>query len=114
MDHVLVANPDVGIIFTEVNETVTAKQETNLRSEPSTLDEGTIVGKLVHGDTATRTGIGHNGWSRVIYNGQTLYAVTSYLTTDMEDTGQQAPVQGPVYTPVNEQVTAKIETNLRS
>ncbi len=110
----VVANPEVGIIFTEVNETVTAKQETNLRSEPSTLDEGTIVGKLVHGDTATRTGIGHNGWSRVIYNGQTLYAVTSYLTTDMEDTGQQAPVQGPVYTPVNEQVTAKIETNLRS
>lgn len=108
------ANPEVGIIFTEVNETVTAKQETNLRSEPSTLNEESIVGKLVHGDTATRTGIGHNGWSRVIYNGQTLYAVTNYLTTDMNDTGQQAPPQGPVYTPVNEQVTAKDETNLRS
>lgn len=108
------ANPEVGIIFTEVNETVTAKQETNLRSEPSTLNEESIAGKLVHGDTATRTGIGHNGWSRVIYNGQTLYAVTNYLTTDMNDTGQQAPPQGPVYTPVNEQVTAKDETNLRS
>lgn len=108
------ANPEVGIIFTEVNETVTAKQETNLRSEPSTLNDASIVGKLVHGDTATRTGIGHNGWSRIIYNGQTLYAVTSYLTTNMEDTGQQAPPQGPVYTPVSEQVTAKIETNLRS
>lgn len=108
------ANPEVGIIFTEVNETVTAKQETNLRSEPSTLNDESIVGKLVHGDTATRTGIGHNGWSRVIYNGQTLYAVTSYLTTDMNDTGQQAPPQGPVYTPVNEQVTAKMETNLRT
>ena len=68
----------------------------------------------MHGDTATRTGIGHNGWSRVIYNGQTYYAVTSYLTTDMGDTGQQAPPQGPIYTPVNERVTAKIETNLRS
>ena len=112
--EVVEANPEVGIIFTEVNETVTAKQETNLRSEPSTLNDDTIVYKLVHGDTATRTGIGHNGWSRVIYNGQTLYAVTSYLTTDMADTGQQAPPQGPVYTPVNEQVTAKIETNLRT
>lgn len=112
--QVVEANPEVGIIFTEVNETVTAKQETNLRSEPSTLSDDTIVGKLVHGDTATRTGVGHNGWSRVIYNGQTLYAVTSYLTTNMEDTGQQAPPQGPVYTPVNEQVTAKMETNLRS
>ena len=108
------ADPEVGIIFTEVNETVTAKQETNLRSEPSTYNDSSVVGKLVHGDTATRTGIGHNGWSRIIYNGQTLYAVTSYLTTDMNDTGQQAPPQGPVYTPVNEQVTAKMETNLRS
>ncbi len=112
--EVVEANPEVGIIFTEVNETVTAKQETNLRSEPSTLNDASIVGKLVHGDTATRTGIGHNGWSRVIYNGQTLYAVTSYLTTNMEDTGQQAPPQGPVYTPVSEQVTAKMETNLRT
>ncbi len=112
--EVVEANPEVGINFTEVNEIVTAKQETNLRSEPSTLNDDSIVTKLVHGDTATRTGIGHNGWSRVIYNGQTLYAVTSYLTTDMEDTGQQAPPQGPVYTPVNEQVTAKIESNLRS
>lgn len=110
----VMANPEIGIIFTEVNETVTAKQETNLRTEPSTLNDDTVVGKLVHGDTATRTGIGHNGWSRVIYNGQTLYAVTSYLTTDMEDTGQQAPPQGPVYTPINEQVTAKMETNLRT
>ncbi len=108
------ANPEVGIIFTEVNETVTAKQETNLRSEPSTLNDGSIVGKLVHGDTAVRTGIGHNGWSRLVYNGQTLYAVTNYLTTDMEDTGQQAPPQGPLYTPVNDRVTAKIETNLRT
>lgn len=108
------ANPEVGIIFTEVNETVTAKQETNLRSEPSTLNDASIVTTLMHGDTATRTGIGHNGWSRVIYNGQTLYAVTSYLTTDMADTGQQAPPQGAVYTSVYEQVTAKIETNLRT
>lgn len=108
------ANPEVGIIFTEVNETVTAKQETNLRSEPSTLNDDSVVCRLVHGDTATRTGIGHNGWSRIIYNGQTLYAVTNYLTTDMNDTGQQAPPQGPVYTPVNEQVTAKMETNLRT
>ncbi len=108
------ANPEVGIIFTEVNETVTAKQETNLRTEPSTLNDSSIVGKLVHGDTAQRTGIGHNGWSRLIYNGQIYYAVSSYLTTDMNDTGQQAPPQGPVYTPVNEEVTAKDVTNLRT
>ncbi len=108
------ANPEVGINFTEVNETVTAKQETNLRNEPSTNNDASIVGKLVHGDAATRTGIGHNGWSRLIYNGQTLYAVSSYLTTDMSDVGRQAPKQGPVYTPANENITAKDVTNLRS
>lgn len=107
-------NPEVGIIFKEVNETVTAKQETNLRTEPSTLNDSSIAGKLVHGDIAQRTGIGHNGWSRLIYNGQTYYAVSNYLTTDMNDTGQQAPPQGPVYTDVNDVVTAKEETNLRS
>lgn len=112
--EVVEANPEVGIIFTEVNETVTAKQETNLRTEPSTLNDSSIAGILKHGDTATRTGIGHNGWSRVIYNGQTYYAVTSYLTTDMNDTGQQAPPQGPVYTPAGDTVTAKDVTNLRS
>lgn len=112
--EIVEANPEVGIIFTEVDETVTAKQEINLRTEPSTLNDSSIAVKLVHGDTARRTGIGHNGWSRVIYNGQTYYAVSSYLTTDMNDTGQQAPPQGPVYTPVNESVTAKEETNLRT
>jgi len=34
---------------------------------------------IKHGDTVTRTGIGSNGWSRISYDGQTLYAVTSYL-----------------------------------
>jgi len=28
---------------------------------------------------AIRTGVGDNGWSRVLYNGNTLYAVTKYL-----------------------------------
>ena len=84
--EVVEANPEVGIIFQEVNETVTAKIETNLRSVPSTTKTETIVAKLKNGETANRTGIGHNGWSRVIYNGQTLYAVSNYLTTDLSYT----------------------------
>ena len=32
------------------------------------------------GETVQRTGINEDvGWSRVVYNGQTLYCVTSYL-----------------------------------
>ena len=72
-------NPEVGINFTEVNETVTAKQETNLRTEPSTASDDTIVGKLHNGEALTRIATGDNGWSQLEYNGQTVYAVSSYL-----------------------------------
>lgn len=134
------ANPEALIHFTEVDETVTAKIETNLRSVPATGDDATIVAKLKNGDTAQRTGVGHNGWSRVIYNGQKLYAVSSYLTTDLSDAeavdesetkdaaeqpeaeqkdnaqaeNTEQPADDPVYRAVNEPVTAKNNTNLRS
>lgn len=110
------ADPTALINFKEVEEKVTAKIETNLRSVPSTEDPDTIVAVLKNGDTATRTGIGDNGWSRVEYKGKTLYAVSSYLTTDLD---YKAPTPtpketGPKYQEVNEKVTAKEKTNLRS
>ncbi len=111
------ADPAALINFTEVNEKVTAKIETNLRSVPSSSGSDTIVDVLKNGETATRTGIGDNGWSRVKYNGQILYAVSSYLTTDLSPKPTQPPKQedtGPEFAKVNEQVTAKKETNLRS
>lgn len=133
--EMVAADPEVGITFTEVNDTVTAKSETNLRSVPSSADSSTIVAKLTFGDTANRTGIGNNGWARVIYQGQKLYAVNSYLTNDpnysantatatgAEPTEAQAVANTPttedktadsLYAPVNELVTAKEETNLRT
>ena len=78
--EVVEANPEVGITFTEVQETVTAKIETNLRTAPTTADGSQVVAKLVNGQTATRTGVGNNGWSRLEVGGQTVYAVTNYLT----------------------------------
>ncbi len=65
--------------FTDVNETVTAKESVNLRDIPGQGSDSTIKATLNNGDTATRTGISDSGWSRVEYNGQTLYCVTSYL-----------------------------------
>ena len=84
----IAGGPELGITFQEVQETVTAKIATNLRTEPGVKDDSTIVAQLKHGDTATRTGIGDNGWSRVVYQGQTLYALTSYLTTDLSASAQ--------------------------
>ncbi len=75
-------NP-LGMEFDSVDEYVTAKDVTNLRSEPST-DQGqlTVVTQLSNGQSAHRTGINADtGWSRLEYNGQVVYAVSQYLTT---------------------------------
>ena len=71
--------------YTSVNEKVTGKKgSVNLRSIPSTEEPSVIVHKLLEGETVVRTGIGENGWSRLRYNGQTVYAVTQYLVVATE------------------------------
>ena len=71
--------PPQGPVYTPAGDQVTAKQETNLRTEPSTASDDTIVGKLHNGEALTRIATGDNGWSQLEYNGQTVYAVSSYL-----------------------------------
>lgn len=66
--------------FTDVNQVVTPTTEVNLRTIPSTEDPNTVVVKIKQGDMIFRTGIGNNGWSRVLLNGQVLYAYSNYLT----------------------------------
>jgi uncharacterized protein YgiM (DUF1202 family) len=110
--------------FTEVNETVTAKDTTNLRSIPSQGSDSTILATLKNGETATRTGTSTSGWSRLTYNGQTCYAVSSYLTTDLsapaqsQSTASEGSGSGDglktQFTDCQDQVTAKIEVNLRA
>ena len=67
--------------FMPDNTQVTAKDVVNLRSMPSTTNENCVVlGTLSKGEVLTRTGINYElGWSKLDYNGQTVYAVTSYL-----------------------------------
>lgn len=104
-----------GHTFTPKNDSVTAKEEVNLRSLPTTDSE--IVGKLVSGDFLTRTAVSDKGWSRLNYNGQAVYAVTSYLSNEViaqPETPDTPPVESDGFTAVDEQVTAKEETNLRT
>lgn len=111
------ADPEVGVTFSELNEQVTAKDVTNLRSTMEQGDDSNVVAQLKNGEAAVRTGMGNNGWSRVEYNGQTLYAVSSYLTSDLSYT---PPAEEPddgfktKFTAVTENVTAKDVTNLRN
>ena len=77
------AFPDVEALmdFQDVNEQVTAKDYVNLRNIPSTTHEQSVVVCQLHnGDIAIRTGINNDaGWSRVVFNGQILYCVSSLL-----------------------------------
>ncbi|WP_242846635.1 GH25 family lysozyme [Butyrivibrio sp. LB2008] len=119
-----VASADVEALmkFDPVDETVTAKSTTNLRDKPSQGSDSKVVETLQNGQTAQRTGTSPSGWSRVTYNGKTLYAVSSYLTTDLSAPKQQTAAQ-PVednsglktkFTSCNETVTAKDVVNLRT
>lgn len=102
--------------FREVEETVTSKDVTNLRDIPSQGDDSTVLRKLNNGETATRTGISDSGWSRLIIDGQKYYAVSNYLTTDLS---YKTPVKeaddgiNTEFTAVSQNVTPKIEVNLR-
>ena len=104
-----------GNTFTPINDSVTAKEEVNLRALPNTDSE--IIGKIYSGDFLARTATSNKGWSRLIYNGQTVYAVTSYLSNEVvqvQKPEQEPPTSSDGFSAVDEQVTAKAETNLRT
>ena len=120
-----VASADVEALmdFTDVNETVTSKKQTNLRDKPSQKEDSTVKVTLENGQTATRTGISKSGWSRVVYDGVTYYAVSSLLTTDLSAAPQAAATDQAQpqssgfktqFTDVNETITAKEIVNLRN
>lgn len=111
-------NIEFGHIFKQVNEKVTAKELTNLRNIPSQGSDSVVMVSLQNGQVAERTGISSSGWSRVIYDGQTYYAVSSLLTTDLEAKPQISvpePDNGVkmVFTACDDKVSPKIEVNLR-
>lgn len=108
--------------FREVEETVTAKEATNLRNIPSQGQESTVLWTLRNGEAARRTGISDSGWSRLVYQEQVCYAVSNLLTTDLTYQAPQ-PQSEPIpegdgiktkFTDCSDLMTAKIETNLRA
>ena len=111
--------------FGDVKETVTAKDVSNLRSTPYTGDNANVVGQLKNGETLTRTGRNDStGWSRLEYNGQTVYAVSAYLTTDLtyktpekpSDPNRVSTQDGRVivFTDCDDYITPKDLINLRT
>ena len=110
--------------FNEVNDEVTAKETTNLRNVPSQGEESFIIHILQNGEVVKRTGMSDEGWSRLEYDGQVVYAMSNLLTTDLTkkaatESGASDTSDGSLpeiqtkFVDVNEQVTPKIEVNLR-
>lgn len=111
-------DPEALMTFREVDQNVTAKSETNLRDIPSQDTDATVLYTLKNGQIARRIGISDSGWSKVEFEGKTYYAVTSYLTTDLEGEDAPAPTEDDgietEFRSVSETVTAKEWVNLRN
>lgn len=111
--------------FTQCSDEVTPKDVINLRSEPSTLNADNIVAQAQNGDILSRTGVNEaTGWSRIDRDGEVLYAVTQYLTTDL---AYKTPVQAAnpnrvntldgriiLFTDCDDNITPKEYVNLRT
>ena len=109
-------DPTALMNFREVSEVVTAKEETRLRDIPSQDEDSQILFLLKNGETAQRIAVSDSGWSRLLYQNTVCYAVSSYLTTNMNYVpGQEEDPDGiqTQFSPVDEQVTAKEVVNLR-
>lgn len=111
--------------FDDVAVDVTAKDVTNLRLKPSTLDSENIIGQLMNGEVIERIGINDiTGWSKLMYNGQVVYAVSNYLTTDLDYKTPEEPVNPNrvttldgrviIFVDVDNYVTPKQYVNLRT
>ena len=72
---------DIKTQFEDVEDYVTPKEKVNLPTLPSVEDpDCKIAATITSADTVKRTGINRDvGWSRVEYEGQTLYCITRYL-----------------------------------
>lgn len=98
--------------FTSASGQVTAKDETNLRASPTVDSE--LVATIKNGEFVTKMGESASGWTRISYNGRTVYAKTSLLTTEVKQNSEAASSADDGFTAANGRVTAKDEVNLRS
>lgn len=114
------ADVEAMLDFEEVSDQVTAKEETNLRSIPSQDADSQVLRILVNGEVAQRIAVSKNGWSKLVLDGNVYYAVTNYLTNDLEYTAppeeEFLPSENGIQTQfvaANQMVTAKKLVNLR-
>ncbi len=99
-------------LYKKTDENVTAKYYTNLREGPSLKSKIVVV--LENGTFVKRVGISSSGWSMLEINGQKVYADSAYLIREEDITENVGKDLGNGFYGVDEYVTAKIETNIRT
>lgn len=72
-----------GATFEEVNQTVKATSNVNVRRGPGV--DYQIIGRLKNGEEVKRTAIGSKGWSRITYDGKNCYVSNNYLKVVTND-----------------------------
>ena len=106
--------------FQEVDESVTAKEKTNLRDIPSQGNGSHVLCTLRNGQTARRIAVCDSGWSKLEFEGNIYYAKSSLLTTDLESKPASTAIPQEddgiqtVFEDIHDSVTPKIEINLRA
>lgn len=92
------------VVFKDTHENLYAKQDCNLRASWSTDSEK--VGYLTKGQAVERTGYADNGWSRIIYNGKTVYVASRLLVVEKpeEDEEENTVANNTVNNTVNNSV----------
>lgn len=80
--------PEETVTFTTVDEIVYATTAVNIRTGPGM--DYQILTTMERGESIRRTGVGDNGWSRVLYRGEEAYMYTQFLSTKDPVTGMEA------------------------
>ncbi len=92
------------IQYTDVNETVYAVSNVNIRSGAGT--SFSVLDVLKTGDAIVRTGY-HEEWSRVEYEGTTGYIASSYLTTEEPETEPPTTEEPTTEEPTTQEITTQ-------
>jgi uncharacterized protein YgiM (DUF1202 family) len=90
------AEPAEEVTISDVDETVWATTAVNVRTDYSTSSDS--LGVLGGGYSIPRTGIVSNGWSRVLYDGETAYIQSEFLTTEQPAVSGDTEINETVYT----------------
>lgn len=107
--------PEEEVKFTDVNKTMYAKQNCNLRKSWSTKSD--LAGYLTKGEEVAVTGTADNGWTRIKYKNQDIYVATRLLVAEKPEEEEKPEEnteepENPTEVPVEKTELEKLQENI--